>query len=63
MKRIAKRNPKDPDLLKSNMKKDGYDKLFDFVERYKYNYVVVNTEGISIEEVQNICKTIIEKNL
>ena len=63
MKRIAKRNPNDPDLLKNNMKKDGYDKLFNFVERYKYNYVVVNTEGISIEEVQNICKTVIEKML
>lgn len=61
MKRIQNRNPNDPDLHKENMKNYGYDKLTDFLEKYKYNYVLVNTEEKLIDEVIEKCKNIIER--
>ena len=56
MKRISKRNPNDPDLYKENMKVYGYDKLINFLEKYKYNYVIIDTEELSIQEVVEKCK-------
>lgn len=63
MKRISERNPNDPDLYKENMKIYGYDKLTNFLEKYKYNYVIVNTEELSIQEVIEKCKEIIEESM
>jgi len=60
MKRIFKRNPNDPDLNKENMKVDGYDKLIQFLQIYQYNYVVIDTEEKSIQEVIEECKKMIE---
>lgn len=59
MKRIANRNPNDPDLKNQNMMKNGYDKLLQFVKKYDYNYVVVDTDNLSIEEVIDNCNNII----
>lgn len=61
MKRIADRNPNDPDLNKPTMKEYGYDKMIRFLENYNYNYEIINTDNLSIEETLNRCKTIIEK--
>lgn len=61
MQRIAKRNPKDPDLQKDNMKAYGYDKLEYFLKKYDYNYVLINTEELSIEETIDKCKNLIKK--
>ena len=61
MKRIEERNPNDPDLQKSTMREYGYDKMIDFLNRYKYNYIVINTESLSIQETMEQCKTKIKK--
>ncbi len=59
MKRIANRNPEDPDLKNKNMMKNGYDKLLEFVKKYEYNYEVINTDSLSINEVTYKCDRII----
>ncbi len=60
LNRISNRNPNDPDLQKDNMKKNGYDKLLEFVKKYKYNYVVIDTDNLSIDEVIKKCINQIE---
>lgn len=61
MKRIANRNPEDPDLRNQNIMENGYNKLLEFVKKYEYNYVVIDTDNLSIDEVTNNCvKTIKE---
>lgn len=59
IKRISKRNPNDPDLYKENMKQYGYDKLIDFLQKYKYNYIIINTEEKTMDEVVEECKNAI----
>lgn len=61
MRRILNRNPNDPDLQNKNMMKDGYDKLLEFVKKYEYNYVMIDTDNLSIDEVINECNNIIMK--
>lgn len=63
MKRISDRNFNDPDLYKENMRANGYDKLTNFLDKYNYNYVRVNTENLSINEVIEKCKKIINNFL
>lgn len=63
MKRILNRNPNDPDLEKQNMKEYGYDKLTNFLKKYNYPYVLVNTEEKLIEEVIEECKNIILRSI
>ncbi len=63
MRRISNRNPNDPDLQNENMRKNGYDKLLQFVKNYDYNYVVIDTDNLSIEEVIIKCKEIIDRNI
>ncbi len=63
MKRIVNRNPNDPDLQKLKMKEYGYDKLVQFLEKYEYNYVLVNTQEKSINEVIEECKNIILRSI
>lgn len=60
MQRISKRNPNDPDLQKDNMKVYGYDKLENFLKKYGYNYIVVNTEELTLEQTIEKCKSIIK---
>ena len=59
MKRIFERNPNDADLLEDRAREYGYDKMIDFLERYNYNYVIVDTENLSSEETLEKCKEII----
>ena len=56
MKRIADRNPDDPDLQKPTMREYGYDKMVEFLNKYKFNYIMVDTESLSIEETVEQCK-------
>lgn len=62
MKRIKSRNPNDPDLQNQNMQKNGYDKLLSFVKEHKYNYVVIDTDNLSIQEVLEKCENILKQN-
>lgn len=59
MKRIYERNPNDEDLLEDRKREYGYDKMIDFLERYDYNYEVVDTENLSPEETLEKCKKLI----
>ena len=59
MKRIFERNPNDVDLLEDRKKEYGYDKMINFLERYNFNYVIVDTENLSPEETLEKCKEII----
>lgn len=61
IKRISNRNPNDPDLNNKNMMKNGYDKLLEFVKKYEYNYTVIDTDDLSINEVIKECGNIIMK--
>lgn len=60
MKRISARNPKDPDLNKPTMKEYGYDKMIKFLDKYKFNYVIVDTETLSISETLEKCKNLLQ---
>lgn len=59
-RRVIKRNPDDPDLKNANMWIDGYDKMINYLKRYNYNYVLVDTSNLSEEEtilkIDNIMK-------
>lgn len=62
IKRIIERDPNDPDLLDKRKWVYGYDKIIDFLERYNYNYAIINTENLSKEETLEKCKEIILDN-
>lgn len=57
--RIKNRNSCDPDLKKQKMFEEDYSKLINFLKKYKYNYIVVNTEQLSIEDMIMQCKRIV----
>ena len=59
IKRIMERDPNDPDLLDKRKWVYGYDKIIDFLERYNYNYAVIDTDNLSKEETLEKCKKII----
>lgn len=61
IKRMQKRNPNDPDLLDSYKINDGYEKLEEFVKKYEFPYVIVNTDNISEKELIQKCKNIIKE--
>ena len=56
IRRIEERNPNDPDLQKQTMREYGYDKMIEFLDKYKYNYVVIDTDELSKEETLEECK-------
>ena len=53
MKRLAKRNANDPDLLDDDKKVDGYEKMINFLDRFDLPYVVVDTNNKTLEEVKD----------
>ena len=56
IRRIEERNPNDPDLQKQTMREYGYDKMIEFLDKYKCNYVVIDTDELSKEETLEECK-------
>lgn len=61
LKRICKRNAKDPDLKNKSINVWGYDKMLSFLERYNFKYVVIDTDNKNIEQVFNEVCTILNK--
>lgn len=55
MKRIAKRDAKDRDIDNSAMYDDGYDKMIKFLNDKNFNYLIIDTENMTIEEVIEEC--------
>lgn len=49
--RLKKRNPKDIDLLDPTVFQDGTFKHIEFFNRYRFNYVMIDTNGKTIGEV------------
>ena len=62
MDRIAKRDAKDRDLDNSAMYDDGYHKMIKFLNEKDFNYVIVDTENKTIEDVISECVNIINEN-
>lgn len=62
-KRIKTRNPNDPDLDKENMWVDGYDKMTKYLKKYNYNYILVDTNDLTIQETLLKVDDIIKKLL
>ncbi len=62
IERISHRNPNDPDLKNMGMFNNDYSKMIDFLIKYGYNYVIVDTEKLSIKETIAECKKIIRGN-
>ena len=60
MKRISDRDPNDPDLNKPTMKEYGYDKMIKFLDKYNFNYVIVDTETLSLSETIEKCKNLVK---
>ena len=54
MCRIRHRNYQDKDLSNYAMYDDGYDKMEQFLKNSGFNYIVIDTEYLSPEEIANI---------
>ena len=62
MSRIHNRNCQDKDLSNWAMYDDGYDKMEQFLQNSGFNYIVIDTEHLSPEEIANIVIKNIELN-
>ena len=51
MERLYIRNQNDYDLTDPEKKVLGYDKMLDFLDKYELPYILIDTEGKTIEEV------------
>ena len=60
MNRIYNRNHQDKDLSNCAMYDDGYDKMENFLQNFDFNYIVIDTEYLSPEEVADIVMQNIE---
>lgn len=60
IKRIRDRNSLDIDLNKERIYNDGYNIIFDGIKQYDMNYVIINTNKLSVEEVCNLSELIIK---
>lgn len=63
MKRISSRNSDDKDLSNIAMYEYGYDKMEEFLKNNDFNYIIVDTENNSIEEIIKIIVNNISKNI
>ena len=59
-KRLYKRNPHDIDLLDPTVFEDGTDKMVKFLEKYNMKYVIVDTNNMSIDEMNAYVERIID---
>ena len=55
IQRIAVRDSKDRDLDNSAMYEDGFNKMVEFLDRKGFDYVIVDTENKTVEEIVNDC--------
>ena len=51
MERLYIRNQNDYDLTDPEKKVLGYDKMLDFLDKYELPYILIDTEGKTIDEV------------
>ena len=54
MERILKRDKEDPDLSEQEKMDDGYKKMIYFIKKFNLPYIVINTEGKTLDEVKEI---------
>lgn len=60
LERLYKRNPNDDDLNDPEKHILGYDKMISFLNDFEIPYVIVNTEGKTLEEVFNEVNGIVQ---
>lgn len=51
--RIMSRNPEDPDLKCKAISNSQYDKLIEFMEKYKMQYSIVDNSNMNLDETVN----------
>lgn len=54
MERLRNRDKNDPDLDDQEKKDDGYNKMIYFLEKYNLNYIVIDTEDKTLDDVKQI---------
>lgn len=59
--RLFVRNMKDRDILDPEINVEGYDKMKEFLEKFKIPYVQINTENKNIDEVYEMVRKYIKK--
>ena len=62
MNRIHHRNCQDKDLSNCAMYDDGYDKMEQFLQNSDFDYIVIDTDYLSLEEIADIVIKNIELN-
>ena len=62
MNRIYHRNCQDKDLFNCAMYDDGYDKMEQFLQNSGFNYIIIDTDYLSPEEIADIVIKKIELN-
>lgn len=61
IERIYKRNINDTDLTSMEALEEGYDIMLKFANSYNIPYICIDTEKYPLEEIINICTSIIKK--
>lgn len=61
IERIYKRNINDTDLTSMEALEEGYDIMLKFANSYNIPYICIDTEKYPLEEIVNICTSIIKK--
>ena len=59
--RIKGRNANDPDLKSIEAFKDGYKDMIAFYKKYNIPYIGINTEGLNLDGVVNLCTDIYKR--
>ena len=63
IRRIYNRDNQDKDLSNSAMYEDGYDKMEQFLKNSGFNYIVIDTEYLSPEEIVDIVIKCMERDV
>ena len=53
LERLKERNPKDKDLLNEALLSADNQKIKDFLKKYDYNFIEINTDNLSKNQVLN----------
>ena len=61
--RIKERDSKDADLILDKVYEDGYTKMLEFAEKYNMPYIIVNTEGRTLDSIIDECTKIVVESM
>lgn len=61
--RIKERDSKDADLILDKVYEEGYAKMLEFAEKYNMPYVIINTEGRTLDSIIDECTKIVVESM